>query len=258
MVSTVISIAKDVFRKITSRGKRESVSLDSLSHSIGYHFKDKSLLRQSLTHRSSLSNPKERWMSNERLEFLGDAVLELVVCTELYRRFPEGNEGQLTKAKSRIVSRDMLSRKARQIKLGRYIILGKGEIRSGGRHRRSILADTYEALLGAIYLDGGLEQVERFIQKHVLKNIGDLFTSKFHQNYKSWLLEYVQSKGDSGPKYRVDKETGPDHRKEFTIHAIVNDKVCGEGKGYSKKMAQQNAARNALQKLGLIQEETQD
>lgn len=232
------------------------MTLDSLCHTINYNFKSKALLQQALSHRSSLSSPKERWLSNERLEFLGDAVLELVVCTELYHQFPEGSEGELTKAKSHLVSREMLSKIARELNLGRYVILGKGEIRSGGRHRRSILADTYEALLGAVYLDGGLEQARRIIQAQILQDVGEIYTSKFHQNYKSWLLEYVQSKGEVGPRYRVEKETGPDHRKEFTIQVTVNDEVLGEGKGYSKKVAQQNAAMHALARLGIIKEET--
>ena len=138
--------------------------------------------------------------------------------------------------------------------MGNYILLGGGEERAGGRDRKSILSDAYEALLGALYLDGGLEEARRFIRQHLLTDMDRFLTHKFQRNYKSWLLEHVQAEGISSPEYRVLKETGPDHRKEFTVEVLVNGKVLGRGSGYSKKRAEQEAALTAIQQLGLREE----
>ncbi|MBN1780151.1 ribonuclease III [bacterium] len=225
--------------------------MDSLCRAIKYEFHDSALLEQAMTHRSSLDKIKKTF-SNERLEFLGDAVLGWIVTDALYRQFPECNEGELTITKSSIVSRENLARQAHQIQLGLYLILGTGEEQSGGRLRRSILANAYEALLGAVYLDGGVESVRRLIQDHLLNNVKQLMSSKFHHNYKSWLLEHLQAIHKKSPKYHIVKEKGPDHHKEFTVEVIFNDQVLGKGQGNSKKRAEQAAARDALQNLGLL------
>ena len=225
--------------------------MDSLYRIIPHNFKNLELLKLALTHRSFLETEKGRWTSNERLELLGDAVLGLIVTEELYRRFPKSSEGELTRAKSYLVSRVRLAKLARKIELGRFIILGTGEERSGGRDRSSILSDTYEALLGAIYLDGGLQAVRSVVILHLMQNVKKLFHKKFHQNYKSWLLEYYQDKGANKPLYHVVKETGPDHKKEFTVMVHVNGKRLGIGRGYNKKSAEQNAAYHAICRLGL-------
>lgn len=234
--------------------RRESVSWDSLYRAVGYRFKNVELLEQAMAHRSSLLY-RGRWMSNERMEFLGDAVLGFVVTDALYQAFPEGNEGDLTKAKSLIVSRESLAQQARNKDLGRYLILGRGEERSGGRQRRSILSNAYEALIGAMYLDGGIEPVRTLINRDLLQGLDRLVTSRFHHNYKSWLLEYMQARGSGSPQYVVLDESGPDHEKIFTVEVRVNHESLGRGTGPSKKRAEKVAAREAIKKLGLLTNE---
>ncbi|NQT25247.1 ribonuclease III [candidate division KSB1 bacterium] len=231
--------------------RRESVELDSLYRTIGYRFENRDLLEQAMTHRSSLLY-RGRWMSNERLEFLGDSVLGFLVTDELYKKFPEGNEGDLTKAKSILVSREALAQQARKIDLGQYLILGRGEERSGGRTRRSILSNAYEALIGAMYLDGGVDVVRRLIRRDLCQKLDRLVANRFHHNYKSWLLEFMQARGEKSPIYRVMEETGPDHNKQFTVQVIAGKEVMGQGTGLSKKRAEKAAAREAIKKLGLL------
>lgn len=228
------------------RGKQ-----DSFYDRIGYRFKDESLFVQALTHRSSIGSSFGMLNSNERLEFLGDAVLGLVVTEELYRRFPQGREGDLTRVKSLLVSREKLAEEAMKIGLGEYLILSPGEEQTGGRTRPSILSDAYEALLGAIYLDGGYSAVRRMVCQSVLQNVTRYFSSSYNGNYKSWLLEYVQAKGWGIPVYRLKKETGPDHRKQFTVEVLVKNEVWGIGSGQNKKKAEQAAAKTAIERLGL-------
>jgi ribonuclease-3 len=190
--------------------------------------------------------------SNERLEFLGDSVLGLIVTEALYSRLPGESEGSLTRMKSHIVSRERLAEEARRLKLGEYLNLGAGEDQSGGRRRNSILSDSYEAILGAIFLDGGLESAKRFVSSGLLKDIGLSRDYKQQKNYKSWLLEHVQGQGGRAPGYRVVAEAGPDHIKEFTVDVVVKSAVLGTGKGLSKKKAEQEAAKKALEKLRLL------
>jgi len=203
-----------------------------------------------MTHRSH-AQEHEGVSPNERLEFLGDAVLGMIVTDELIRRFARSSEGELTRVKSQIVSRQALARKARHLRLGDCLLLSDAEDRSGGRDRNSILSDAMEALIGAVYLDGGLEASRRFIIRHIMRDPVKLLDSKYHHNYKSWLLEAVQGKGNSGPRYRVIEERGPDHQKEFIVDVHVNGKLMGQGRGLSKKQAEQEAARAAVQNLGL-------
>lgn len=222
---------------------------DGLYYVLSYRFKDKSLLKQALTHRSFLGHKTNRNASNERMEFLGDAVLGLVVTEALYRFYPLGSEGELTKARACIVSRDSLAQEAKKMGLGRYLFLGKGEERSGGRNRKSILSDVYEAVLGAIFLDGGLDEVKQFLNRNLLKNIDRLINSQSHDNYKSRLLEYVQARGKTSPEYHVLEERGPDHEKEFSVEVRVNGKVLGKGKGRTKRKAEQEAACQAMKTM---------
>lgn len=231
--------------------RRESVEWDSLYRTIGYRFKNRDLLEQAMTHRSSLLY-RGRWMSNERLEFLGDSVLGFIVTDELYHKFPEGNEGDLTKARSILVSREALAQQARNLDLGQYLILGKGEERSGGRTRRSILSNAYEALIGAMYLDGGVEMIRALIRRDLLKHLNRLVAHRFHHNYKSWLLEFMQARGEKTPFYRVLEETGPDHNKQFTVEVVAGNQMMGRGVGSSKKKAEKAAAREAIKQLGLL------
>ena len=249
----VIRNAGKVFTRLFSSGDEsgESRKREILQRKISYRFQDASLLTRALTHRSYFHEENECLFTNERLEFLGDAILGMVVTEELYRRYPSRSEGELTRAKSVLVSRERLAERAKSIHLGDCILLGSGEERSGGRKRSSILADAYEALLGALYLDGGLRQVRRFIKFNLLQKVDALLGRKFHNNFKSWLLEYLQSRSEEGPQYIVLREAGPDHRKEFTVVVKAGKRILGQGKGYSKKQAEQQAARRALESMGL-------
>jgi ribonuclease III len=235
-----------------SAPKRGPLNAKDLATRLGYRFRDASHLERALTHRSSLAKNRHTSASNERLEFLGDSVLGFLMTEELYKRFPDGSEGTLTRVKSHIVSRDRLAEESLRIGLGDALILGAGEEQSGGRRRHSILADAYEALLGAIYLDGGVDAARRFVAGGLFKRIGKFVDYKQQQNYKSWLLEHVQSEGGRAPLYRVSAESGPDHAKVFTIDVVVRSQIVGSGNGNSKKRAEQAAAKNALERMGLL------
>lgn len=216
------------------------------------HFSDPDLLITALKHRSFLNvNNEPRVNSNERLEFLGDAVLDLIVTNFLYQKFPKKTEGQLSKVRSILVSTPVLAKIAGEISLGKMILINWGEEKTGGRHRQSILADGFEALVGAIYLDQGLEAANNFVREHLLHNYKQIVREGLYKNYKSILLEYTQSGGMGVPDYRVVKEIGPDHEKEFIIEVLICGKVMGEGRGHSKKSAEQRAASEAVKKLGL-------
>lgn len=224
---------------------------------IGYTFKNEVLLNKALTHSSFANENKSReWTHNERLEFLGDSVLNLVVSEYVYKKFPKDPEGQLTKFRASIVCESSLAYAAKKIKLGDYLLLGKGEETTGGRYRDSIQADAFEALIGSIYLDGGLESSRKFIV-NVLENevskstsFGYLFT-----DYKTRLQEELQKSKKANVKYIVIKEKGPDHNKTFYIDLIVDNEVYGSGKGRSKKEAEQMAAKSGLNKLGVCYEQ---
>jgi len=229
-----------------------SPGLDELQRRIGYRFADEGLLLRALKHRSYVHTTDENVVeSNERLEFLGDAVLSLAVGEYLYRAFPNQPEGELTRLKSAAVSRSALSRKARQIGLGKYVLLSSPERQAQRRIRPSIAGDAYEALLGAIYLDGGLQAVTRFLEPQLLKDIRRLALSKGHWNYKSVLLEHAQKQGKGQPRYIVKSEEGPDHRKTFIVEVAIAGERLGQGMGRSKKQAEQMAARETLKRLGV-------
>ena len=216
-------------------------------------FRDMGLLKLALTHRSYLSvtgqGPRE---SNERLEFLGDSVLGLVTSEALYRRHPDEHEGQLTKTKSLLVSKAILSRRALKMGLGRFVLMSHSEVESGGRQRLSILADAFESVLGAIYLDQGFEVSRQFIHTHLLSESDAIVADKRHTNYKSHLQEYVQSTFRTHPVYRIRSENGPDHSKHFMVEVMVAKRTLGEGRGHNKKEAEQAAARDALEKVARV------
>ncbi|MDZ7344156.1 MAG: ribonuclease III [candidate division KSB1 bacterium] len=217
---------------------------------IGYRFRRIELLEQALKHRSYLPQVNERRVSsNERLELLGDAVLGLVVTEALYHRFPDKEEGEITAMKSLLVSRKILARFARQLDLGRFILMSEAEERSGGRSRPSIISDTFEAVIGAIYIDGGLESARAFIEAVVLNEIEPILNEEQHRNFKSLLLEYSQRYNLGVPTYAVRSEEGPDHDKIFTVEVRVQNRMVGVGAGNSKKRAEQSAAQNALERL---------
>ena len=222
--------------------------LKKLQKRMGVRFTDLSLLEQALTHRSySHVTSQTRNDSNERMEFLGDSVLGLAVSQFLYLRFPERSEGALSKMKSLLVSRKVLSSVAKELGLGEFLLLSGEESEMGGRGRASILADSFEGVIGAIYLDQGYRASNKFIQRFLLASIHDILEDEEHTNYKSLLQEYVQSRRLSHPTYRVRKEEGPEHEKEFAVDVVVKGNVWGTGRGKSKKQAEQNAARAALE-----------
>lgn len=229
--------------------RRESLPGDSLSATLQYSFSEPDLLQRALRHRSMTGEQGDPWESNERLEFLGDAVLGLVVTEQLYQRFPTHDEGDLTIRKSFLVCRETLATAARKLHLGRHVILSQGEESSGGRDRDSILANTFEAVVGAMYLDGGLESAAAFIETFLISTTQKPFNKKFYGNYKSRLLEYAQSRGLDGPTYEVIDAAGPDHEKIFTVQVSIDGKPAGSGRGKTKKKAEQAAARAAIENM---------
>lgn len=210
-------------------------------------FKNDSLFQTALAHRSAL-NEFSLQESNERLEFLGDAVLELLTTTFLFNQFPNLNEGVLTSYRSALVKTTSLAAVAERLGLGEQLKMSKGEEATGGRTNPSLLADTFEAVLGALYLDQGLEAVEKFLQKELFTDIDRILKEKLYKDPKSELQEQVQSRGFTTPTYEVVKAEGPDHDKTFTVTVTVGEEVMGEGTGKSKQQAQQAAAEAALQK----------
>ena len=228
----------------------EQRAVDEFSRHLGVTLNQPELMRLALTHRSFLHiNSGSSSESNERLEYLGDSVLGLVCSEWLYRNRPNEHEGQLTKTKSLLVSKAILSRRALAMGLGRFVLLSHSEVESGGRQRLSILADTFEAIIGAIYIDQGIEASRQFITTWLLNEANGIIADKRHTNYKSLLQEYVQSNFHTHPVYRIRSETGPDHLKIFTVEVMVGSRVLGEGRGQNKKEAEQAAARDALDRV---------
>ncbi len=224
--------------------KEDEMNEDKLSELIGYEFKDKSLLKRALTHSSYANENKDvSYGDNERLEFLGDAVLEIVTSDFLYKKYPEKREGELSKLRASIVCEQTLDLCAKPMDFCKYIYLGKGEENTGGRKRPSIISDAFEALIGALYLDGGMEPAKKFIQKYVLE---DVESKQLYVDSKTHLQEYVQGKYHSVPKYVQVGEEGPEHNKTFFVDLYVNDIKISSGEGHNKKAAEQQAAYNAL------------
>lgn len=222
-------------------------ALRELQDKIGYQFKDESLLKQALTHSSFANEQKINKLNNyERLEFLGDAVLELVSSEFLFNENKDMPEGQLTRLRASMVCEPALAYCARDIELGSYILLGKGEEATGGRKRDSITSDVMEAVIGAIFLDGGIENAKEFIYHFVLS---DLENKILFLDSKTLLQEEIQKKNTAQLRYELVGETGPDHDKQFSVEAYLDDKLIGSGVGRTKKAAEQQAAYEALMKL---------
>jgi ribonuclease-3 len=211
-------------------------------------FKNPQLLITALTHRSALNEKKGAPISNERLEFLGDAVLEVIVSNYLYHRFPHRPEGDLTHLRSQVVQTKTLATVARKLKLGSLVFLSKGEKKSGGAQNDSLLADLFEAVIGAIYLDQGLETTTKFIQQHLLSHIKQIKQEAKIVDYKSLLQEKLQARYKTAPVYRISKTSGPDHHKKFTVKVFLKRQAIGQGSGFSKQDAEQKAAQAALEK----------
>lgn len=223
--------------------------IDNFQQALGVEFSDSSLLEQALIHTSYLNeNPETNLHSNQRLEYLGDAVLGLVVAEKLYRDNPDFDEGTMTRLRSALVRKETLARVSRRINLGDYLYLGKGEDATGGRNKPANLASTLEAVIAAVYLDKGFAVAEELIYRL----LDDEFQTSAAENlidYKSKLQEVVQSREQQTPVYRVTGETGPDHDKTFSVEVRLRNKLLGTGTGKSKKEAETSAARNALENL---------
>ncbi|AAM24691.1 dsRNA-specific ribonuclease [Caldanaerobacter subterraneus subsp. tengcongensis MB4] len=226
--------------------------LTYLEQKINYEFKDKTLLLEALTHSSWAHEGKNEKVSNERLEFLGDSVLSLVISEYLYKNRKDLEEGSLSKYRAEIVCEPSLARCARKIELGSFLRMGKGEEISGGRDRDSILADAMEALLAAVYLDGGLEAVRRVILDLFKEIIDEVLKGIIYRDYKTRLQEVVQSMEVGKITYELVEEIGPDHNKTFVTQVKIGDVVLGIGQGKSKKESEQAAAMEALSKLGIL------
>ncbi len=228
----------------------EARVVEKFQNQFHLHFSNPALLATALKHRSYLNLTNEpRINSNERLEFLGDAVLDLVATHFLFEKFPNKTEGQLSKAKSVLVSKPVMGDIARELSLGELVLMNRGEEKTGGRRRKSILADAFEAIIGAIYLDMGLEAARQFIHHYLLSDIKKILRKGLYKNYKSMLLEYAQGNNRGLPVYKIIEESGPDHAKEFVIGVWLGNEKLGEGRGKSKKIAEQEAAKQAVQKL---------
>ncbi|KHO62580.1 ribonuclease III [Thermoanaerobacter sp. YS13] len=227
-------------------------NLPELEKRINYSFKDKNLLIEALTHSSWAHEGKNSKISNERLEFLGDSVLSLVISEYLYKNRKDLEEGSLSKYRAEIVCEPSLARCAREIELGNFLRIGKGEELTGGRERDSILADAMEAMLAAVYLDGGLEVVRNVILELFKNIIEEVLEGLIYRDYKTKLQEVVQSMEIGKIIYELIEEIGPDHNKTFVTQVRIGDVILGKGYGKSKKEAEQAAAMEALIKLGIL------
>lgn len=238
---------------MSRKGKNNLISLQK---NLNYKFRNEELLSLAMTH-SSYANENKMGIveNNERLEFLGDAILNLVVSQYLYKKYPNHPEGELTKIRAKVVCESSLAYAAKKIEIGKYLLLGKGEEATGGRVRESILADAAEAIVGAIYMDSDFETTNTILLTNFESDIvhavakGDLFI-----DYKTELQEMIQKKGKSTMEYVVVKEEGPDHNKRFYIDVVVNNESIGTGRGRNKKDAEQMAAKEALIRLGVFHE----
>ena len=226
------------------------MKLSPLEEKLAYHFKRRELLIQALTHRSYLNeNPHFKYEHNERLEFLGDAVLELIVTEHLYRNY-RNPEGELTNWRAALVNSRMLSLVAKNLGVNDFLLLSRGEAQDTGRARQLILANTFEAIVGAIYLDGGFEKAKEFIKKHLLVKLKEVLRKKLYQDPKSRFQEKAQEILGITPSYQVLREWGPDHKKQFEVGVYLEKEMIAKGKGFSKQSAEEKAAQKALKIKG--------
>ncbi|MBQ7187298.1 MAG: ribonuclease III [Ruminococcus sp.] len=226
---------------------KESVA--GLQEKIGYKFKNEKLLLEALSH-SSYANENKNLKSNERLEFLGDSVLSIIVSDHIFKHFSHIPEGDLTKLRASLVCESALFDFAKKINLGDYILLGKGEEQTGGRERPSIVSDAFEAVIAAVYLDGGMETAREYVLSFIPEDITPKGSDAFH-DYKTILQEVIQRNPEERVTYHLKSESGPDHDKHFTVQVMLNNNVIGEGTGRSKKTAEQSAAKEALALMGI-------
>lgn len=229
----------------------EQAKIKEFQKRIGYQFNNERLLFEALSHSSFANENKKQRNSNERLEFLGDSVLSIVVSDYIFEHFKHLPEGELTKLRASLVCEKTLFEFSKKIDLGHYVFLGKGEELTGGRERPSIISDAFEAVIAAIYLDGGIEPVRKYILSFIPKDISPKGSSSFH-DYKTMLQEIIQKNPEEKVEYFLKSESGPDHDKNFTVQVLLNHNVIGEGVGHSKKGAEQAAAKEALALMGII------
>jgi len=225
--------------------------LNEFESIIGYSFKNISILNNALTHSSYVASRSDHHEHNERLEFIGDAILDMVISLYLYKKCKNLTEGSLTRFRAGIVCEQSLYNASNNLKLGEYLLLSKGEENTGGRKRVSILADAFEAVIAAIYLDGGIKKAKEFIMKNLETTIKNAVENKLFSDYKSFLQEYVQKNNLGKLSYKLVREEGPDHDKTFEVALYLNNGIIGRGEGRSKKDAQQSAARDAIAGLGV-------
>lgn len=236
--------------KLTMLVEKYSSRLDEFEELIGYKFNDRRLLFEALSH-SSFANEK-RINSNERLEFLGDSVLSVVVSDHIFRNFSHLPEGDLTKIRAALVCEQALFGFSHKIRLSEFVMLGKGEEQTGGRDRPSIISDAFEAVIAAIYLDGGLEAAQKYVIGFLPKNI-NRDTAKALNDHKTVLQEVIQRNPEERVEYVLVDETGPEHDRQYMVNVVLNGAVIGSGKGHTKKQAEQQAAREALVLMGIIE-----
>ena len=227
--------------------KERKEELAKLQKTLGYSFMEVKLLNKALTHKSYVNETEENLKHNERFEFLGDSVLDLIVSEYMIRKFSDYKEGVLSKIRAGVVNESCLAKLARKIDLGDYLLLGRGEEMSGGRNKPSLLANAYEALVGAIYFDSNLETAAKVLLPSIKKEIKGFIETPESRDYKSDLQEYTQNKMVCIPAYKVTKEIGPDHEKQFEVVVSIKNKSRGKGMGRSKKEAEQAAAKMALE-----------
>jgi len=225
--------------------------IKELERRLKYKFRKKTLLNQALSHRSYIreSRGREIFQANEELEFLGDAVLGLIVSEYFYQHYPHSGEGNLSRLRANIVNRDVLYPKALELNLGKFLLISRSEEKSGGRRRAGLLADGLEALIGAVYLDGGWQKARRFILNHFREELEKAGEPQYFRDYKSLLQEFIQRKHKTIPHYKVVSTEGPDHKKVFSVSVQLKGEIYGRGKGLSKKEAEQEAAKSALKNL---------
>lgn len=227
------------------------IDFSAIEGRLGYTFQNKALLKQAFTHRSYLNENRDQDIEhNERLEFLGDAVLELVVTNDLYHTYPEKPEGELTAFRSALVNTVSIAAAADDLSMNDYLLLSKGEARDTGRARQYILANTFEAYIGALYLDQGYDIAKDFIRKNLLPRLEEIVAKRLWQDSKSYFQEKAQEKVSVTPAYQTLKEIGPDHDKEFVVGVFLKDVMVAKGMGRSKQEAEQDAAQNGLKEKG--------
>lgn len=226
------------------------MNLSDLEATLQFVFEDKSLLQRALTHRSFLNeNPDAPWLDNERLEFLGDSILGFVTAEHLYHRFPEMKEGDLTSLRAALVRGETLAEFSTQLNLGPYLLISRGEDAGRGRQRPALLAATFEAILGALYLDRGLDAARALIVRMIDDKTQSILQERLDRNAKSLLQELSQGRLKVTPVYRLVEARGPDHAREFTVQALLGERVYGVGRGRNKQAAEQEAARAAITQL---------